>query len=415
MSTTSDLKRVRVSNPQKVRISGPLVPFVAGLVAEFESLGYARSSAAIQMGVVAHLSRWLATRGLSLNELSDEVIGQFLIVRRERYSSHYSLPALAPALGYLRRVGAVPAASQVAPSGPVDEALSRFCGYLLRQRCLSAEVGKAYARYVKPFVAGLLGSAGQVDFNRVSAAQVTGFLAEYLPGRSNKQAQMTACALRSFLRFAYAEGLVGADFSPAVPAVASWRLSGVPKALPAEQVQMLLGACDTATALGRRDYAVIACLSRLGMRAGEVGALLCADVDWLAGVLTVRGKGGRVDQLPIPVDVGQALVAYLRFGRPTTSAGTVFVCASAPFSSLGYSGVSCIVARAAARAGLGTVHAHRLRHSAATATLNAGASLEEVSLLLRHASPATTMIYAKTDLSRLTGIARPWPTSGDRS
>jgi site-specific recombinase XerD len=219
---------------------------------------------------------------------------------------------------------------------------------------------------------------------------------------------MTACALRCFLRYAHDAGLVAADLSAAVPAVPS-RRAGLPRALTGEQVSLLLGACNRSTPVGLRDYAVIVCLARLGLRAGEVGGLALSAIDWPAGVVTVCGKGGRVDQLPIPVDVGAAIVAYLRHGRPRTSSLTVFVRACAPFTPLGASSVSCIVGRVAARAGLGTVHAHRLRHTAATATLNAGASLAEVSLLLRHASPATTTVYAKADLGRLTGIARPWP------
>ncbi|HRA76822.1 MAG TPA: tyrosine-type recombinase/integrase, partial [Propionicimonas sp.] len=168
-------------------------------------------------------------------------------------------------------------------------------------------------------------------------------------------------------------------------------------------------------AVGRRDLAVIACLLRLGLRCGEVAGLRLDDLDWTDGTLTVRGKGNRVDLLPLPVDVGQALVDYLRQARPATPQRVVFLTAVAPFKALAPGSVSCIVGRAARRAGLGTIHAHRLRHTAASATLNAGATLEEVAHLLRHASPATTAVYAKTDLSRLATLARPWPSAGDRS
>lgn len=181
------------------------------------------------------------------------------------------------------------------------------------------------------------------------------------------------------------------------------------------QVLALLGACDRGTATGRRDFAVITVLHRLGVRSGEATGLRLDDVDWRAGVVTIRGKGGRTDRLPLPVDVGDAIVDYLRDGRPATTARTVFVKAVAPHTPLERSGLSCIVARAAKRAGLGTIHAHRLRHTAASRTLNAGASLEEVSQLLRHASPATTAIYAKTDLTRLATLARPWPVGGGAS
>ena len=155
----------------------------------------------------------------------------------------------------------------------------------------------------------------------------------------------------------------------------------------------MLGVCDQSTPVGRRDFAVLTILARLGLRSGEVSALRLEDVDWASGTVAIHGKGNRIDKLPLPVDVGQALVEYLREGRPAGAAArTVFVRAKAPFTALGPSSVSCIVGRAAQRAGLGKIHAHRLRHTAAT--LNAGASLEEVAQLLRHASPATTVIYA---------------------
>ena len=398
-----------IPNPAGVRISGPLVGYVPGLVAELEVLGYAPTSATAQMQLVAHLSGWLADRGLSPSDLDEVVIGAFLGERRRRGSNLVSVQALGPALGYLRGLGVAPEAVGPPAASPVEQVLARF-GEQLR---VSAPVVVAYQRYLRPFLTSLTGRDGQVDLAGLSGLTVSGFLAGDLPGGSVKRAQMTACALRSFLRYAHAAGLVGVDLSPAVPAVAS-RRPGLPRALAPGQVQQMLDACDRSTAVGLRDYAVIVCLARLGLRAGEVGGLRFADLDWAAGVMTVRGKGGRVDQLPIAVDVGQAVVAYLRHGRPVTTADTVFVLARAPFTPMGSSSISCIVGRVAARAGLGTIHAHRLRHTAATATLNAGASLVEVSLFLRHASPATTMVYAKTDLARLGGIARPWPTSGAR-
>lgn len=399
--------------PASVRVTGPLVPFAGGLVAEFESLGYASSSAVVQMQLVAHLSRWLAVRGLGAADLTGSVIDSFLVDRRAGFVNLYSAQALAPALRYLREVGAVPAEQPAPFGGPVDALLASFGEDLRVRRGASAPVVVAYRRYVAPFAAGLVGADGRLDLAGLDASMVGRFLAGVMPGLSAKGAQMTACALRCFLRFAYARGLVTVDLSPAVPAVAS-RRPGVPRALSREQVGLLLASCDRSTRVGLRDYAVIVCLARLGLRAGEVGALALSDVDWVAGVLTVRGKGGRVDQLPLPVDVGQAVVSYLREGRPTTPASTVFVTAQAPFGPLGSSSVSCIVGRAARRAGLGTIHAHRLRHTAATTTLNAGASLEEVSLLLRHASPVTTVVYARSDLTRLAGIARPWPTGSAR-
>jgi site-specific recombinase XerD len=313
-------------------------------------------------------------------------------------------------LGYLRREGVAPAAVVPAPSSPAEVLLARYRRYLIDERGLSVPVAHAYAHWVTGFVQDRIDGGGQVGFAELTAGDVASFLTSHLPAMTRKTAQMTACALRSFLGFLHEEQMIEVDLVGAVPAVAHRRLSGLPQALTPIQVDALLGACDRSGPVGRRDFAVITVLHRLALRCAELTVLRLEDVDWQAGTVTIHGKGNRIDRLPLPVDVGQALVDYLRDGRPQTTTRTVFVRAVAPHTELAPSGVSCIVARAARRAGLGTVHAHRLRHTTASRTLNAGASLEEVAHLLRHASPATTTIYAKTDQTRLAALARPWPT-----
>lgn len=191
-----------------------------------------------------------------------------------------------------------------------------------------------------------------------------------------KTAQMTACALRSFLRFLHDQRIFQIGLADTVPAVAHRSLSGLPQPLNQVQVIALLDACDRSTGVGRRDFAVITVLQRLGLRSGELCGLRLDDVDWQAGVLTIHGKGDRTDRLPLRVDVGRAIVDYLRDGRPETTARTLFVKAVAPHTPMAYSGLSCIVVRSAQRVGLGTTHTHRLRHTAASCVLNAGASLE---------------------------------------
>jgi integrase/recombinase XerD len=406
-----------VSDPSRVRFTGPLEPLAAGLVAELAVLGFASTSAADQLRLAAHLSRWLQARGLTAGELTGPVIEAFLVDRRRDYSSGYSTRALRVLLAYLCRVGAAAAAedSSVRSSGAGEIVVAEFRRYLLVERAVSVAVADSYVRWVRRFVRAVEATDAGLTFARLDAAQVSGFLTGQLPGLTRKTAQMTASSLRSFLRFLHATGMVGVDLAPAVPAFAFWRLSGLPEPLTSEQVQALVGACDPSRPVGRRDLAVIGCLLRLGLRCGEVAGLRLEDLDWASGTVTVHGKGNRIDLLPLPVDVGRLLVGYLRQGRPTTSERTVFVTAVAPFTALARSGVSCIVARAARRAGLGTIHAHRLRHTAASATLNAGATLEQVAQLLRHASPATTAVYAKTDLTRLAGLARPWPSEKARS
>lgn len=399
-------------DPTHVRFTGPLTRFASGLAEELNALGYTSTSATAQMQLAAHLSRWLESKKLGPADLVGPTLERFLDARRGTYTSHYSLQALEPMLGYLRREGVAPAAVLPEPSSPSEKLLARYRRYLTDERGLSAPVAVAYAHWVTPFVQDRTDVAGQMGLAELTASDVARFLTAHLPTKTRKTAQMTACALRSFLRFLYEQQMVEVELADAVPAVAHRRLSGLPQALTSSEIDALLGACDRSRPTGRRDFAVITVLHRLGLRCAELTALSLDDVDWQAGTLRIHGKGNRIDRLPLPVDVGEALVDYLRHGRPPTTARTVFVRAVAPFTELTTSGASCIVARAAQRAGLGTVHAHRLRHTTASRTLNAGATLEDVTHLLRHANPATTRIYAKTDQTRLAALARPWPTDG---
>jgi integrase/recombinase XerD len=192
--------------------------------------------------------------------------------------------------------------------------------------------------------------------------------------------------------------------------VAGWRLSGLPKGLEPGQLRRLLAGCDRRTPTGRRDYAIVLLLARLGLRAGEVARLGLDDIDWRHGEIAILGKGNRAERLPLPADVGAAIAVYLRRGRPGTAEGRgVFARVHAPHRALTAGGVTMVVFDAAQRAGLGKVHAHRLRHTAATAMLHAGSPLAEVGQVLRHRSPLTTAIYAKVDRDALAVLARPWP------
>jgi integrase/recombinase XerD len=399
-------------DPDRVRFTGPLASLAPGLREELARLGYARTSAATLLQLAAHLSRWLDASGLGAGDLTGPVIERFLVERRRKYRNYRSVAGLAPILGYLRGLGVVPEPVPVVAHSPAEVLLDRFATYLTGQRALTGPVAVAYCHWVRPFTQVVLLPDDVDRVEVVTAADVNRFLAARLPAMSRKSAQMTTSSVRSLLRFLHAQGRITSSLAEVVPAVASWRLSGLPRALPADQVQALLDACDPSSAVGRRDVAVITMLRRLGLRCAEVAALELTDIDWSAGTLTIHGKGSRTDRLPLPVDVGEAVVEYLRAGRPSTEARTVFVRAVAPFTPLKPVSVTCIVARAARRAGLGTVHAHRLRHTAASETLNAGASLQEVAQLLRHSSVATTVIYAKTDRNRLAQIARPWPGAG---
>lgn len=297
--------------------------------------------------------------------------------------------------------------SSAAGTAAAEVLLDGFVDHLARERGLTALTVEAYVSDVRRFLA----HRGDGDLSGLTAAEVSNAVLGQVGERAPATVRRYGCALRSFLRYCYLVGLVERDLSAAALPVSGRRRSLLPQGISPTQSQALLGACDRRRAVGRRDYAVIVLMLRLGLRAKEVATLRLDDLDWRAGQLTVHGKGGRVDQLPVPVDVGAAIAAYLRRGRPREAAvREVFLRVAPPQVAMTRGGVTAIVASAARRAGLGVVRAHRLRHTAASDMLRAGAPLAEIGQVLRHRSPGSTAAYARVDVERLRTIARPWPT-----
>jgi site-specific recombinase XerD len=339
----------------------------------------------------------------------------FLAARRAAgYVQWCSVKALVPLLGYLRGLGVV--AEPVAqPPTPVESLLGRYRSYLLGERGLAATTARGYVDMVRPFVAGRVTAGGGLDLAGLVPGDVTRFVLGACVGRNRGSAKVMVTALRSLLGFLHVDGVTAGSLVSAVPSVASWRLAGLPRGLPAGQVRRLLASCDRRSIIGRRDVAILTLLVRLGLRAGEAARLGLDDIDWAAGEITVDGKGPRRERLPVPVDVGEAVVGYLRRGRPhDAEARTLFVTVRAPHRPLTPGGVSAIVDRAGRRAGLGALGSHRLRHTVATELVRAGAPLAEIGQLLRHRQPLTTAIYANVDRDALRTLARPWP-AGDAS
>lgn len=215
--------------------------------------------------------------------------------------------------------------------------------------------------------------------------------------------------LRSLLGYLYVEGRTDRQVAQAVPTPAGWHGSNLPRGLSAVELAALVASGDDGTTGGRRDHAIVVMLARLGLRAAEVAALTVDDVDWSRGEIVVRGKGNRIEALPLPVDVGEALVAYLHDGRPRTTCRALFLRIPKPLVGLSPSSIGAVVHRACVRAGVAPVGAHRLRHSAATGMLRAGASLEEVGQMLRHRGTQVTALYARVDFVALRPLALPWP------
>ncbi|HUY43408.1 MAG TPA: site-specific integrase [Acidimicrobiales bacterium] len=392
-------------NSSRVRIAGPLVPYAAGFLAELETQGYRSNSACDQLRLLAHVSRWLDHQGSEVGDLTSESVEEFLVTRRiDGYAQWLSESGLAPLLTYLRALNVVPGPS-LAPRTSSEILLDAFRNYLLEERGLAPRTITSYVSVARL----LLGEcANPVEMlEHLDARDVMHFVTEQCQMRN---ASYVACGLRSFLNYCHLSGLIPAPLSGAIPSVASWRLASLPKGFTPDQVRALLASCDRRTATGVRDFAVLTLLARLGLRAGEVAAMQLGDLDWRNAEMVVKGKGARLDYLPLPVDVGDALADWLE-RRGSCAHASVFVRMRAPKRPLASSGVSAVVFAACRRAGLPASGAHRLRHSAASDMLAAGSNLSEIAQVLRHASLATTALYAKVDQRTLLCVAQPWPSA----
>jgi integrase/recombinase XerD len=391
---------------------GPLAVHETALRAWMQCWGYAPLSVSEAVRVMRWLSRWMGERGVDVAGLTPTVFEEFLAARRRACRN----PAVARRWsGVVRRflrgegVLAVPDPAQ---GSEVEELLVGFGVWLVSERGLAAETVRCYRSQAKTFLAWLPAPLGQA-LARLDAAAVIGFVLEHSAASSSTwSAKAQVTALRALLRFLHIQGLIPAPLVAAVPGVAGWRLSELPRSLPAAQVTALLAAHDRSTPVGLRDHAMLLTLARLGLRGGEIAALGLADVDWRAGQLVVHGKGARTEALPLPVEVGQALADYVTGARPRCSCPALFVTARAPYQPLTPGAVRAIMGRACQRAGLPRLGAHRLRHTLASDLLRAGAPLTEIGQILRHRVAASTAIYAKVDHASLRALARPWPGDG---
>jgi integrase/recombinase XerD len=405
--------RDQARRPRRIVVAGPLAPFAGGVRQNLAGQGYALDTVTDHVHLLADLSGWLASRGLAAADLTGEAAGEFLRARRAAgHRSGVTAPALGPVLGYLRSVQAVPPQGRPDPATPLEALLAVYRQYLEGERGLSASTIRHYLRYARVFLSGFPGPLAQT-LQELSAGQVSGYVLEQARRRQGAPDMVRLPALRSLLRYLHAAGYVPLPLDEAVPAGRAWR-PGLPRAVPADHLRAVLASCDRDSAGGRRDYAIVLAMTRLALRGGEVAWLRLADVGWRSGELTIYGKGGRADILPLPADVGEAMADYLLHARPATTSAQLFVTVKAPFTGLAVSSVTQVVARACARAGVPRFGPHRIRHAAACGLLSAGASMEEIGQLLRHAQQRTTAIYAKVDQARLAELAMPCPQGAAR-
>jgi len=394
--------------------SGPLAGYEAGYRAELAERGYKPRTLTTLIGLTRRLSCWMESDGYAAEELSSAVAEEFLAdVRASGRAFQPTLAKLGSLFEYLRRVDAVPAEPAPVPTTAIEVTVEGFRCYLAIERGLVPATVDTYARAATTFLSWLP-DHGRADLAGLAAGDVVGFVTDVCPRHSTGWAKLLLTGLRSFLRFAHVTGLVPVSLVGAVPTSAGWSGTSLPRGVAPGDVNRLLASCDRRRAKGRRDHAILLLLVRLGLRAAEVAGLCLEDVDWRAGVILTHGKGGRDERLPLPADVGQAVASYLQRGRPATSSRALFLRVHAPIGPLRSGGVAQVVRDACGRASVDVVGPHRLRHTAATEMLRAGATLSEVAQVLRHHSAATSAIYAKVDHLALGELALPWPAGVSR-
>jgi integrase/recombinase XerD len=396
-----------------VRPSGPLAGWVHPFREELIRRGFTPRVAQDHAYVLAHLSRWLEQQGLTPAELDAERVERFAGDRRSGgYQRRRTAASLQPMLDYLRELKVIPA-REPEVEGPAETVLVRYRRWLVRERRLGEQTAGLRLHWARKFLTVQVTDGG-LELDRIGPDAVTQFVLDMSRLYTVGSMKTLTSGLRSLLRFLFAAGDIDRDLSPVVPSVAGRRLSGIPAGADDEAVSTLLGSCDRSAPAGRRDFAILLLMERLGLRAVEVTRLRLEDIDWRSAQLLVHGKGGRVDRMPLPADVGAALADWLRHGRRPSAFREVFVRVLGPDAPMKRGSVVMVPRKASARAGIPVVGAHRLRHRVACRVLAGGGSLAEVAELLRHQDHASSAIYAKVDLAALAAVVRPWPAeAGD--
>jgi site-specific recombinase XerD len=391
------------------RVTGPLAAYALGFRDELLHIGYSERSARDGVYLLAHLSRWLIEQDLGPASLTAREQERFLAARRNAgYRRPRSVRPLRVLLGYLGQFEAIPSTDEPARTCALDALLDQYRTYLKVERRLAPSTMRTNVDVARRFLCEHAGGE-DLDVERLAVSDVT----EFMIGQSSRYSvgsmKVISTAIRSLLRFLHVTGAVERNLAGAVLPVAGRRAAPLPRVLDDRVITALLQSCDQTTVVGRRDFAILTLLARLGLRAGEIAGLRLDDVDWKAGELLVRGKGNRLDRLPLPHDVGEALADYLCHGRPPWQGRCLFLRTCAPSGAITPHAITMVPRSASRRAGIATVGAHQLRHRAATSMMRQGATLSDVAQVLRHRSESTTRIYVRVDRAALDLVVRPWP------
>ena len=394
------------SSLSKLSLVDELEAHLKTLLETLEKAGYSEKTRHDKKRLITPFIRWIGEAGIAIGDLDEASVNEFLSCPSRRRYGHDT--ALQQFIEHLRLAGAV----QQLPtdSSPADDLFRKYIDFLRDKQGLSHHSIDVYSPYVRAFI---VAQRLPEDVVALDGLAIRKHQLDQSRHRSVSATRLLAAALRSFLRFCIVEGVTELNFSTSVLPVSKWKQSDVPAFLTAEEIEEVIVAADGPTIRRCRDYAILLLLARLGLRASEVLALELDDIDWTAGEIVVRGKGRLIERMPLLKDVGEALARYIETARGPSNSRHVFLRLIAPREGLALPCIVSQIAREALqRAELlpkGRVGAHIFRHSLATRMLQRGASLEEISQVLRHRSTTTTQLYARVELEALHGVALPWP------
>jgi site-specific recombinase XerD len=399
--------------PQRL-LDDQIEPFLKQL----QNAGYAQRTLRKKRTVARAFARWAKSKRIVTRDLNSRHVAAFVARSPRRRKAHvqFELAVMRLFLGYLRREAGLPSTAQKEPDSAVGGFLRQYESYLREDRGLAENSVHVYVPFIRDFLASRVTATGRLSPHSWDPLSIRDFVLSHTRNRSAEYVRLLATALRSFFRFLFLSGQVVHDLAPSVPRVCKYRQTAPPAFLSPEEITRVLVATDRSTPSGRRDYAILLLLARLGLRAGEVASLELGDIHWRTAEIVVRGKGRVVDQLPLLCEVGEALAVYVGEDRGVSSSRRVFLRRWAPRTGLaGPAAVGHIVRSALARAGVrrsGRGAAHLFRHGLATRMIRHGASISEISEVLRHRSQSTTAIYTQVAFEALRGVAQPWPSMG---
>lgn len=391
---------------------GPLVPYLDSFATVLDEQGFKRHLIGRQIRAVAYFSKWLQKKAITINFLTEEHVSSFFKAHALKSAvKSGEKAAVSRFMDFLFQLEVVRKSTAPEKLTPIQQAVKTYAHYLREERELSEKSIIKYSPVIERFLFERFGNEPLV-FASLCAQDVIGFIKLEALRQSSSVAKSATTALRSFLNHLRYRGAIYSNLAAAVPQVPNWSMSGIPRAIAPEHIQAVLAHCPRDTSIGKRDYAILMLLVHLGLRASEIVLLTLDSIKWESGSIRVVGKGHKIACLPLPSEVGEAIVQYLKNGRPASHDRALFLRDHAPIRGLGGEAtIGTIVNTALTRAKIATLHrgAHQFRHALAVKLLKQGATLNEIGSLLRHQHPKTTGIYAKVDFTSLRPLSLPWP------